>query len=93
MLNFSQVTELVTGLFSDAEAPQGALGDILAGSGIDPSTLQDLPVEQLAEILSSHGIDPSLLAQGEWSDNLQQLADGGLEGIDLLSAINIWRNQ
>lgn len=90
MLDFSQITDTISGWFSSADGLHNGLGDALSNAGLDPAILENLPVDQLTETLSAAGIDPSSLSESQLGELVQNVQDGAAGGFDISDLLNGW---
>jgi len=83
MFDFSNILEKMTGFIGDSgamhETTGGHLTDILGNADIDPSLLENIPLDQVYELLASAGIDRSTLSEGQIAELLPQLTGSGGE--------------
>jgi hypothetical protein len=81
MFDFGQIIEKITGSFGGegivTEALGGNLGDLLNNANVDPSLLENIPLDQAHDVLAGAGIDPSMLTDGQLAEIIPQLAGSG----------------
>ena len=81
MFNLDQIIEKVSGLFGEGGGVQellgGNLAETLGNAGIDPSMIENLPLDQVREQLASAGIDVSSLTDGQVSEMVGKFTGGG----------------
>lgn len=81
LLDFGQIIEKVTGFIGDKGGVQEVLGgnvaEALGNANIDPSFLENLPLDQVQTYLADAGIDPSALTDGTAGELLQKFSGSG----------------
>ena len=79
MFDFDRIIEKVTGLLGDGGALQdvvsGDLTETLSNAGIDPSLLDNLPMDQVQQFLADSGVDVSSLTEGQAADLIQEFTE------------------
>jgi hypothetical protein len=81
MFDFGQIIEKITASVGGggivSEALGGNLAELLNNANIDPSLLENIPLDQAYDVLAGAGIDPSMLTDGQLAELIPQLAGSG----------------